>query len=188
MKNSQYPSVVRAAGLVSLGLVLALGAAGSASSVESKVKIFSEAPSPRELANILYPPRYRAIVLNGATERAEEEPEAFGLLINFEFDSTKIVQSSRTMLDSVGEMMRSSQLQGRAVVIEGHTDALGAPGYNHGLSDRRARAVKRYLMSIYGVESDRLVVEAKGETALHDRRNPANPVNRRVQFRAYNGG
>jgi outer membrane protein OmpA-like peptidoglycan-associated protein len=51
----------------------------------------------------------------------------------------------------------------RAVVIEGHTDSLGAQGYNHGLSQRRADAVMAYLIA-RGVNAVRVSALGKGES------------------------
>jgi outer membrane protein OmpA-like peptidoglycan-associated protein len=47
------------------------------------------------------------------------------------------------------------------VMIEGHTDSLGSEGYNHGLSQRRADAVKSYLIA-HGISSRRLTALGKG--------------------------
>jgi outer membrane protein OmpA-like peptidoglycan-associated protein len=51
----------------------------------------------------------------------------------------------------------------RTVVVEGHTDSLGAQGFNHGLSQRRADAVMAYLIA-HGVASRRMSALGKGET------------------------
>jgi outer membrane protein OmpA-like peptidoglycan-associated protein len=51
----------------------------------------------------------------------------------------------------------------RTVVIEGHTDSLGAQGFNHGLSQRRADAVMAYLIA-RGVETRRVRALGKGES------------------------
>jgi outer membrane protein OmpA-like peptidoglycan-associated protein len=47
------------------------------------------------------------------------------------------------------------------VMIEGHTDSLGSEGYNHGLSQRRADAVKSYLVA-HGIADRRLTALGKG--------------------------
>jgi len=47
------------------------------------------------------------------------------------------------------------------VMIEGHTDSLGSEGYNHGLSQRRADAVKSYLIE-HGIAPRRLPALGKG--------------------------
>jgi len=48
------------------------------------------------------------------------------------------------------------------IVITGYTDRLGSDAYNQKLSERRALAVKDYIVS-RGVAADRLVAEGKGE-------------------------
>lgn len=50
----------------------------------------------------------------------------------------------------------------RTVVIEGHTDSVGSADSNLGLSQRRADAVKYYLVG-QGVASGRLTASGKGE-------------------------
>lgn len=52
----------------------------------------------------------------------------------------------------------------RSVVIEGHTDSVGGDTYNLNLSQRRADAVRAYLVT-QGIESSRILASGKGETA-----------------------
>jgi len=52
----------------------------------------------------------------------------------------------------------------RTAIIEGHTDSVGGEDYNQGLSQRRAEAVKSYLVS-QGVGSARLTASGKGKSA-----------------------
>jgi outer membrane protein OmpA-like peptidoglycan-associated protein len=51
----------------------------------------------------------------------------------------------------------------RTVVIEGHTDSLGGCGYNHGLSQRRADAVRSFLVA-RGIGARRIIALGKGES------------------------
>ena len=152
----------------------------------AETPVFRDAPNPKKLADILYPPRYRAIVLTSA--RAEAPPPAFGLMVNFEFDSTVILPEAAPLLAAVGDMLRLKKMRDRSVLIEGHTDATGTEEYNLQLSERRARAVKRYLVDHYGVDPSRLTTKGVGERSLHDRSNPRGGINRRVQFRAVGDG
>jgi peptidoglycan-associated lipoprotein len=48
--------------------------------------------------------------------------------------------------------------------IEGHCDERGTAEYNLGLGDRRANAVKAYLVEL-GVPADRITVVSKGKEA-----------------------
>ncbi len=49
------------------------------------------------------------------------------------------------------------------VEIQGHTDSTGTPAYNLGLSDRRANAVRDYLIS-QGVPGGQLTARGYGQT------------------------
>jgi outer membrane protein OmpA-like peptidoglycan-associated protein len=50
----------------------------------------------------------------------------------------------------------------RTTMIEGHTDSVGSDAYNQGLSQRRADAVKAYLVA-QGIDGTRLTASGKGE-------------------------
>jgi outer membrane protein OmpA-like peptidoglycan-associated protein len=50
----------------------------------------------------------------------------------------------------------------RSAVIEGYTDSVGSESYNQGLSERRADAVRSYLVG-QGVDSSRLSAAGKGD-------------------------
>jgi len=50
---------------------------------------------------------------------------------------------------------------GTRLTLEGHCDWRGTAEYNLGLGDRRANAVKKYLISI-GVAADKLEANSKG--------------------------
>ncbi|MCF7821147.1 MAG: OmpA family protein [Mariprofundaceae bacterium] len=64
--------------------------------------------------------------------------------LNFRSGSAVIPPDTYSMLDHATESM--VLFADRAVRIEGHTDAVGANDYNQKLSERRAEAVKFYLM------------------------------------------
>lgn len=53
---------------------------------------------------------------------------------------------------------------GRTAVIDGYTDSIGSDDYNQGLSERRAAAVKDYLVG-QGVDASRLTASGMGKSA-----------------------
>ena len=81
-----------------------------------------------------------------------------GLL--FPFDSATLKPEAR---DNLRKLARSLGENARTeVLIVGHTDSTGRPGYNQGLSERRARSASDYL-SDQGVTQGRLRTEGRGE-------------------------
>jgi outer membrane protein OmpA-like peptidoglycan-associated protein len=71
----------------------------------------------------------------------------------------------------------------RKVRVEGHTDSKGSDAYNIKLSQRRANAVRDYLIA-HGVEADRLVAVGYGETrpVADNGTAEGRARNRRVEF------
>ena len=90
------------------------------------------------------------------------------------------------MLESLGQMLQIEEYASEAIVIEGHTDAKGSEHYNQGLSERRAEAIRDYLVASFNVFPERLIPVGRGESTLYDGTNPINPVNRRAVFRPLN--
>ena len=151
----------------------------AASLAAGEIEIFDEPPPPQRLADIVFAPRYRS-----ASVTDENGANRFGMMINFEHDSTKVLPESLPLLDSVGRMLDLAAVRDEVLVIEGHTDASGTERHNDNLSVRRAKAIKSYLIESYNVDPGRLVTLGHGETALHDSATPTNPINRRVEFRS----
>jgi outer membrane protein OmpA-like peptidoglycan-associated protein len=112
---------------------------------------------------------------------ASQKPN-IDLEINFEFNSATIGATAAPQVAALGQALTSADLKGRSFIVAGYTDAKGADGYNQELSERRADAVKRFLLEKYGIEATNLVTVGYGKTQL---KNPANPLsgeNRRVQI------
>ena len=103
--------------------------------------------------------------------------------INFATDSDVIDASSTGLLTEIADaMLRNPQIT--RIELQGHTDNVGSADHNLDLSQRRADAVRRWLIEQGGVEAGRL--EAKGYGAarpLVPNITPANRArNRRSQF------
>ena len=109
-------------------------------------------------------------------------PSALSLPVQFGFDSANILAPAKQQLDALAEGIRMLPAM-QAVVIEGHTDAAGADHYNEQLSQRRAHAVKRYLVASHGIDPARLRAVGLGEYVPLPGRDPYAAENRRVQFR-----
>lgn len=81
--------------------------------------------------------------------------------INFDFDKSNIKREFVPVLDEAAQILKGNPSV--KVTIEGHTDSKGTDAYNQKLSERRANAVKHYLVS-KGVEASRLDTVGKGES------------------------
>lgn len=81
--------------------------------------------------------------------------------IHFEFDKTVIQRESFPILNELADVLREYPLL--RVRIEGHTDSVGDTSYNQKLSERRALAVRDYLVGA-GIEADRLSWAGYGES------------------------
>lgn len=83
------------------------------------------------------------------------------LVLYFEFDDDQVTPRGDRQLAIIADIL--SQGPDRVIRIHGHADALGTDGYNRGLSDRRAAAIRQGLISM-GVAPEQVVTEAFGES------------------------
>ena len=84
-------------------------------------------------------------------------------------------------MDALGKALSNPDLKGSTFVVAGHTDAVGSESYNQELSERRADAIKRYLVDKFGIAGTDLVTVGYGKSKLKDQSAPTAGVNRRVQ-------
>lgn len=104
--------------------------------------------------------------------------------INFEFDSAKLVDGFPSLL-RIAEFLKANPAF--KVKIDGHTDVLGTSPYNEDLGNRRASAVRDFLLK-YGATASQLQVVSQGERApkapgqkpYYSRTDEARWMNRRV--------
>ena len=115
-------------------------------------------------------------------ETAASSPRtgAISMQIQFDFGSDRIAQASVPTMDNLTQALRSKDLQERSFTVVGHTDGAGSADYNQRLSQRRASAVKAYLVR-GGVESNRVKTQGKGFEELLDPAHPRAAENRRVE-------
>ena len=117
---------------------------------------------------------------------AKPKPASINMQINFEYNSSDIAGSSAKTMATLAKALASPQLEGRKFTVIGHTDASGSAGYNKSLSDRRAAAVRNYLIE-NGVSASRLKAMGKGESQLLNNDDPNAAENRRVEIQASGG-
>jgi outer membrane protein OmpA-like peptidoglycan-associated protein len=137
----------------------------------------------------------RSFTFEPATDEGRKEIEervkqgklpSTDLEVYFAYDSDVVLPEARTLLDNLGKALTDARLADSRFVLVGHTDAKGSEAYNQSLSERRAAAVRQYLIATFAIDPQRLVAYGRGKTALKLPNDPFAAVNRRVQ--AVNGG
>ncbi|MEO8410986.1 MAG: outer membrane protein OmpA [Propionivibrio sp.] len=78
----------------------------------------------------------------------------------FDFDKATLRPMGKQKIDEVAA--KANQLVLEVVIAVGHADRLGSDSYNQKLSERRAAAVKDYMVS-KGIPANRIYTEGKGE-------------------------
>lgn len=83
------------------------------------------------------------------------------LHVNFDNNSAVVKSQYFAEIKRVADFM--SQYNNTQVEIQGHTDSRGSAAYNEQLSQRRADAVAKVLVSEHGVEASRVSAKGYGE-------------------------
>ncbi|OBY26210.1 OmpA family protein [Leisingera sp. JC1] len=137
------------------GLMLSVAACTDATGFSAQQqKHFGDAAATN--AAVMKGDRSYAIQLAGRF--AKEVPNT----INFDFDSARLDQEARAVLDRQAHWIK--QFPEVRFRVFGHTDAVGSNAYNKSLGLRRARAAVNYLVS-RGISRNRLeAVVSFGET------------------------
>ncbi|MDG5816092.1 OmpA family protein [Chitinispirillales bacterium ANBcel5] len=104
--------------------------------------------------------------------------------VYFEYDRFTLTDEALERIQIIDEFMRTNSAV--RILIEGHCDERGTSAYNMGLGERRAKAVRDYLVSI-GIDPIRIEITSYGKE------NPAksgceddelcHSLNRRAEFR-----
>jgi outer membrane protein OmpA-like peptidoglycan-associated protein len=137
----------------------------------------ANAPNPQLFGNIRY--------AEGGKTMKEQLDEAGRIVthgILFDSGSDKIkAESYKTLADIGGLLTGSPELR---LSIEGHTDSDGAEAANLELSQKRANAVRTYLVDSYKIDAGRLEAKGWGEGKPIDTNDTAEGKanNRRVEL------
>ncbi len=101
--------------------------------------------------------------------------------VYFDYDKYNIRDDSKPIIKNLADMLSKNLMI--KVVIEGHCDERGTNEYNLGLGDKRAHAVKQYLMSL-GIPSKRIETVSYGEEKpiCRDSNEDCWAKNRRAHF------
>jgi outer membrane protein OmpA-like peptidoglycan-associated protein len=112
---------------------------------------------------------------------AQQRPK-IDLEINFDYNSAALTPRTEPQLNNLGKALTSNELAGSVFMLGGHTDAKGSDEYNQALSERRAEAVKHFLIERYRVPAANLVSAGYGKNGLKNTADPFAAENRRVEI------
>jgi OmpA-OmpF porin, OOP family len=95
-----------------------------------------------------------------AAPAAVAEKVTFAADAFFDFDKAVLKPEGKAKLKDLVAKTKNISLE--VIIAVGHTDSVGTDAYNQKLSERRASAVRAYLIEL-GVEKNRVYTEGKGE-------------------------
>lgn len=103
------------------------------------------------------PAAFVAPVSAAPTERLSLAAETL-----FDFDKAELKPEGKARIDEIVRMLNEGGAELGVIASTGHTDSIGSDEYNLQLSERRAEAVKDYLVS-QGIDANRIRTEGMGE-------------------------
>ena len=109
------------------------------------------------------------------------QKHSLDLSVLFEPGSDALTDKARDLLTDLAAALEADSLSKATYLIGGHTDANGDAEKNRILSERRARAVKSYLVNTFEIDPARLATAGYGEKRLADTDNPDAQINRRIE-------
>lgn len=101
--------------------------------------------------------------------------------VYFDFDSSQVKASERSKIEAVAEFLRTNSA--KKLIVEGHCDERGSAEYNLALGERRALAVRSYLVGL-GIDAGRIQTVSFGEErpAVQGTGEEVWRFNRRAEF------
>lgn len=149
--------------LATVGLTFAFGGAKKAAPVAAPVE--PPPPAPVVAAAPPPPPPPAPVVVEEVKPQAAAAPEIMEkgrttLRVQFDYDKAVIKKESLGDVENLIAVMK--QYPELSVVIEGHTCTMGTAAYNNKLSQRRADAVKKYMVEKGGIDASRLTAQGFG--------------------------
>ena len=128
------------------------------------------------------PPPAAPVVAETPRVEVQRDRIAINEKIQFEIDKADIKPASHGLLDEVVTALRQHD-DIKQIDIVGHTDDDGDEKYNQKLSEKRANAVREYLVS-QGIDAERLKSQGFGESkpVADNGTSQGREQNRRVEF------
>ena len=156
-----------------VGLAAAVLCAGLVSCSKPKPATSADVPAPTAVSApvpdatlIPVPAEPPVTVLPGSSApggpRAEEALRGYMKDVFFDFDRADLRPSDKEILAKNADWLNRREYAALRVVVEGHCDERGTASYNMALGERRASAVRDFLVSL-GVDFSRVQILSYGK-------------------------
>lgn len=119
-------------------------------------------PAPAPIAPTPPAAPVQPIVVAAAPEKPAVEAY-FNAETLFDFDKAVVKPAGQKILDEIIVAGMKMHTDVALLTITGHADRIGTEAYNQNLSERRANAVKAYLVK-QGIAAERMRASGKGES------------------------
>ena len=149
-----------------IALALLTGCASESQTVSGSQEIAKPVPPPPPppppAPEPPPPPKQEEMVAEAAAPPAEDPLAwAAGLTdVHFDYKQAKIHKEDKAVLDTLAHKLKEDTK--RKVLVEGHCDSRGTTNYNLILGERRAKAVKEYLVKA-GAPTSQIEVVSYGK-------------------------
>lgn len=140
------------------------------------------APHDRAPAARRRAPAPRRLVLRGQRPVVVDMSRRVDVTVFFDLNSANLRPDARITLLRLARALNDPILADQSFLIAGHTSADGDYDFNVALSHDRANSVRDWLIALGDVSGGRLQANGFGPDLLRNARNPASPVNRRVEI------
>jgi outer membrane protein OmpA-like peptidoglycan-associated protein len=129
----------------------------------------------------------RLRIQNELARIASTRSESRGLIVTlnggilFDTGKTALKPGAKSTLSKIAKQLQTDP--SLKIAVEGHTDTVGSTATNQSLSEKRANAVRDYLVSA-GISGDHITAEGKGEESpiATNKTSAGRQQNRRVEL------
>jgi len=177
-------SILKLSVLLTLAMLLAVGCAKKPT--EDKTAVAETQMQQEKIAEVSEQPVMESTTSMSSSSSQEMMNNIASSLmrVNFEYDQYVLTADARATLKDNAAYLKA---KGVSVQIEGHCDERGSDEYNLALGEKRALAVKNYLVSL-GVPADRMSIISYGEEIplVMASTEEAWAQNRRAEFKELN--
>ena len=109
------------------------------------------------------------------------EEEKVNLLIEFDFNKAVVKKDFYPNVDAIGAFLKKNEKV--TITLDGWTDKIGSDKYNKKLSQKRADAVKKYLVDKFKIDQARITAVGHGKSFKYDNKTAEGRYkNRRVEM------